>query len=114
MGFNNFRLHLQIPGVASPFRLRAGSDVTFVIRCSYPDSLKLYALAIKKKKRDAVVSGAKIFTRSGPELERPYGLRFALSEYEDSSFKIVVRSPEPGEYAFTFGVAVFDFGVDTQ
>jgi len=104
------RIHdlIQIPGAASSFRVRAGNDLVFAFKCSDPDLLKLYAFTVKGNKRDAVVSGMRI-----PDtLEHHNGLRFSLTEYGDSSYKVVVKGLGTGEYGFRLGgKTVFDFAV---
>lgn len=126
-GLTRSRTLFRVPGRVSSFRLKNGSELVFAVRCSDPDAFKLYAFTIKGNTREAVTVGAKAWTRSGPALEPPYDLKFSLTEYGDTSYKIVVKSLKPGEYAFAVGMAlekkhraqlndyqVFDFAVDAQ
>jgi hypothetical protein len=102
---------IQIPGAASSFRLKAGNDLVFAFKCSEPDILQLYAFTVKGNKREAVVSGTDVTGITMPY----YGLKFSLTEYGDSSYKVVVKSLRTGEYGFRLGSkTVFDFAVDAK
>ena len=109
-GFAKAHNVLQIPGPGSSFRLKGGSDLDFVIKCRNIDSLRLYVFTKTDKNRKATASSA---TASGT-IDVSYGLKLYLTEYGESSYKIVVRSPEPGEYGFAKDGFVFDFAVDPK
>ena len=101
---------VQIPGPVSSFRLKGGSDLEFVITCRNPDSLRLYAFTKKGNNREATMSSV----TGGGTVDVSYGVKIYLTEYGESSYKIAVKGPEPGEYGFLKDGVVFDFAVDPK
>ena len=105
---------VQVPGSASSLRLKSGRDMEFVVKCTNPESFELYPLANKGDNRQALTSTAKAHPFGGVTLERVPGIKFDVTKYGDSSYRFVVRAPEPGEYAFLTGWSAFDFAVEAK
>lgn len=107
---------LEIPGEASPVRLKSGI-VELVVRS--PDSLKsdpgaLYhirKMESKKKSREVILGTASPF---GAKSSTQSVVAFDYSKYGESSIKLSVAALPPGEYAVgrQHGQVVFCFGVD--
>ena len=113
-GFNKAHGDIQIPATASSFRLKSGDDLKFVVKCTNPESISLYAFKPKGKNREAVVATARAHMFSGPSVEHSEGISVAVSKYGDASYLFAVKAPEAGEYGFATGWSVYHFGVDAK
>jgi len=113
-GFASAKGFIQIPGAASPFRLKSGQDLEFVIKCANPDKYELFPFTKSKDKREAMVSAAKAKVFGGVTAERKGGVTLDVSKVGDMVYRFVVTAPEPGEYGFAVGWTVYGFGVDPK
>jgi hypothetical protein len=113
-GFAGARGSIQIPGTVSSFRLKSGQDLEFVVKCTNPESLELYAFAAKGKNREAVVSTAKGKFFGGVSVQRVGTIPMDVSKYGEASYRFAVRAPEPGEYGFVTGWSVFHFAIERK
>jgi hypothetical protein len=113
-GWSKARGVIQIAEPASAFRLKSGSDLVFVVKCTNPESLSLYEFTKKGKNREADVSTVKQGMFHGPTLEHVDGITLDVSKYGELSYRFAVKALEPGEYGFVTGWNVFHFGVDPK
>jgi hypothetical protein len=105
---------IQIPGPTSSFRVKGGTDLEFVVKCLDPGSFELYAFPTKGENREAVVSKAKGRLLGGVSSQPVGVIPVQVSKYSDTSYRFLLKAPEPGEYGFAVGWSVFDFGVDSK
>jgi hypothetical protein len=105
---------IQIPGPTSSFRVKGGTDLEFVVKCTDPGAFELYAFPTKGENREAVVSKAKGHLLGGVSAQTAGLIPVQVSKYSDTSYRFVLKAPEPGEYGFAVGWSVFDFGVDSK
>jgi len=113
-GFSGAKGYIQIPGGASSFRLKSGQDLTFVIKCTSPESYELYPFEKNKDKREALVSKAKAGFFGGVSSEKKDTVPMNISKYGEMSYKFVVKAPEPGEYGIPVKWEVYHFAVDPK
>lgn len=110
-GFTGVNGIIQIPGGASSFRVRGGSDLVFVVKCTSPESYDLYLFEKKKDKREALVAKGKAGFRGG-STQKVGTVPLDVSKYGEMSYRFAVRAPEPGEYGFPMKWDVYHFAVD--
>jgi len=112
-GLTGVKASVRMPGMASSFRLTSGKDLEFVISCSNPESIALYAFTPKGKDREAMVATAKggLGKRS---VQQVGTIPVYISRYGESSYRFTVKAPEPGEYGFVMNWSVFDFAIDPK
>jgi hypothetical protein len=108
-GFAHGGFFIQMDGDRSSYRVKAGASPEFVFKVSNPEGVALYAFSFKKKKR--LVEYEELLSNWG---KRPIpGLPAEISQFGQSSFKLVPKSPlAPGEYVIYTGNSMFTFGVD--
>ena len=106
---------LDVSGLRSPFRVPTGRP-EFVFNYSSPEQAKLFvSKSGKNERRFESVSIAK-----DNSMTRLPGIAFDLTEYGDSSYKLIPTNPlPPGEYAIVLAGSpqskdkkLFTFGVD--
>jgi hypothetical protein len=113
-GWSKVKGVIQIPEPASAFRLKSGSDLVFVVKCTNPESFSLYEFTKKGKNREAEAATAKQGFIHGSTLEHMEGITLEVTKYGESSYRFAVKALEPGEYGFVAGWNVFHFGVDPK
>ncbi len=113
-GFSGAKGIIQIPGGASSFRVRSGSDLVFLVKCTSPESYDLYLFDKKKDKREALVASAKAGFFRGVSSQKAGTIPLDVSKYGEMSYRFVVRALEPGEYGFPVKWDVYHFAVDPE
>jgi hypothetical protein len=113
-GFTGAKGDIQIPGTASSFRLKSGTDLEFIVKCTNPESYEMFQFNPKGKNREAEVSNAKAKFFGGISVQRVGRMTFTVSKYGESSYRFALTAPEPGEYGIVTGWSVFHFGVDPK
>jgi ankyrin repeat protein len=104
---------VQIRGAASPFRVSGGKDLDFVVKSGSPENFKLYAFEKNGKNRAAVIRVGKIrLTKISRQEVDP--LPVEIARYGGSSYRIIVKAAQPGEFGFLTDSGVFHFGVDAR
>ena len=113
-GFSGGKGAIQIPAPASSFRVKSGKDLEFVVTCPDPARYELFAFTPKGNNREALVATAKGKFFGGATTERVGRLPFEVSKYGESSYRFVLKAPQPGEYGFAVGWFVYNFAVDAN
>jgi len=108
-GFAHGGFFIQVAGDHSSYRIKAGANPEFVFKIGNPESVALYLFSLKKSKR--LVEYAELLSNWG---RRPIpGLPVEITQFGQSSFKLVAKSPlPPGEYVISTGNKMFTFGID--
>jgi hypothetical protein len=110
-GRNMLDVVIQVPGVGSSFRAKAGEKSEFVFKTGSPEKVSLYTFVLKKNKREFQIQ--KQPSRFNPATEPVRGLSVEVSKFGESSYKLVPASPlTPGEYAIIIADELYTFGVD--
>jgi|SRR5579864_6159104 len=113
-GFASAKGAIQIPGPASSFRIKAGTELEFVVKSASPDSYQLFAFTKKGDNREAIVANAKASLFGSVSTQQVGVLTLEVAKYGEQSYRFVVRSADPGEYGFAVGWSVFDFAVEPK
>ena len=113
-GFSSRNAFIQIPGAASPFRLKSGHDLVFVVKCSNPESYELYPFQKDTDKREALLAKHKFGGLKGlnETVQKLSSIEMSTSKYGEMSYRFVVKALKPGEYGFLVQWDVYHFGVD--
>lgn len=112
-GSTSIKAAIQIPGPASSFRVKGGNDLEFVIKCEVPPAF-LLPFTKQGDNREGVISSVKTGGFGVVKEKKLFWLPFAVSKYGESSYRLVVKAPEAGEYGFVVGNDVYDFAVDPK
>ncbi len=112
-GFSGATGHIQIPGTASTYRLKAGQELVFVVKTTNPEGFKLYPFEVRGKNREALISAAKAGFFGGVSSQNVgQNVTLDISKYGEMSYKLKVKDLKPGEYGFINDWAVFHFAVE--
>ena len=112
-GFSGATGHIQNPGTASTYRLKAGQELVFVVKTTNPEGFKLYPFEVRGKNREALMSAAKAGFFGGVSSQNVgQNVTLDISKYGEMSYKIKVKDLKPGEYGFLNDWTVFHFGVE--
>jgi hypothetical protein len=113
-GTTNVKVAIQIPGSTSSFHVKGGNDLEFVVKCETLPIYQLLAFTNQGGNREGIIaiSTAKAF--AGVTDKKAFLLKFAISKYGESSYRLEVKAPEAGEYGFVVGNSVYDFAVDPK
>lgn len=107
-GTNPRKLFVEVQGLQSSFRIRAGESTEFVFSTGNPEKVSLYRFDQKKNKRQVQTLA---IDRHGLQLLK--GLPVEVSKHGESSYKLVPGAPlAPGEYVIFLADQVYTFGVD--
>jgi hypothetical protein len=103
---------IQLPGIASSFRVPASDKIEFVFKGTNPETVKLFVCLqdMKKGWRQFEVVQIKNHGRTSTQ-ERLDGMPIEIVKYGDSSYKLTSQRLAPGEYAINGTGGVFSFGV---
>ncbi|MGA2350488.1 MAG: hypothetical protein ABSF70_08665 [Terracidiphilus sp.] len=112
-GSTSVKAAIQIPGSASSFHVKGGNDLEFVIKCEIPPAF-LLPFTQQGNNREGVISSVKTGGFGVVKENKKFWMPFAVSKYGESSWRLVVKAPDAGEYGFVIGYSVFDFAVDPK
>ena len=113
-GTTNIKVAIQIPGTASSFRVKGGNDLAFVVKCANLPTYQLLAFTKQGDNREGVVATSTGKAFQGVTEKKAYLLKFEVSKYGESSYRLLVKAPDAGEYGFVVGNSVFDYAVDPK
>jgi len=113
-GTYSVKVAIQIPGTASSTRVKGGHDLEFIVKCTTFPIYQLLTFAKQGNNREGVITAGKGKAFGGASDPKMNFLTFDVSKYGESSYRLVMKAPQPGEYGFVVGNSVFDFAVDPQ
>jgi hypothetical protein len=108
------KVAIQIPGSTSSFHVKGGNDLVFVVKCETFPAYQLLAFTNQGGNREGLIASSAAQAFGGVTDKKAFLLKFAVSRYGESSYRLEVKAPEAGEYGFVVGNYVYDFAVDPK
>jgi hypothetical protein len=113
-GITHIKVAIQIPGSTSSFHVKGGNDLEFVVKCESFPAYQLLAFTNQGDHREGLIATSAAQAFVGVTDKKTFLLKFAVSKYGDSSYRLEFKAPDAGEYGFVVGNNVYDFAVDPK
>jgi hypothetical protein len=113
-GSTTVKAAIQIPGSASSFHVKGGNDLEFVVKCENPYKYLLLPFTKQGDNREGIITLVKVGAFGAGKEKKSFIIPVGVSAYGESTYRLVVKAPDAGEYGFTVDNDVYDFAVDPK